>query len=157
MNITLIAIGKSSFQYLRDGISIYVKRLPHYTGFRYIEIPDIKNASSLRQEQIKEKEGEAILSLIKNGDKVIVLDERGRKYTSVKFAEEIEKNIGNGTKNLIFVIGGAYGFSQSVYRRADSSMSLSDMTFSHQMVRLIFIEQLYRAFTIMRGEPYHHP
>ena len=156
MNITLIAIGKTAFPYLKDGMKIYEERLSHYTRFSKIEIPDIKNASSLTREQIIEKEGQQILSKVKPSDCVVLMDERGKMYTSIEMAGEIDKKINLGIKNLIFVIGGAYGFSEAVYQRADSKISLSKMSFSHQMVRLIFEEQLYRAFTILKGEPYHH-
>ena len=156
MNITVLFTGKTSFKYLKEGLEIYEERLKHYISFRKIELPDIRNSSSISQEQVKEKEGDIILEHIKPGDTVVLLDQRGKKLTSEGFAKELEKKILSGTKNLIFVIGGAYGFSEAVYQRAGSMLSLSDMTFSHQMVRLIFVEQLYRAMSILNGSPYHH-
>lgn len=156
MNIVVLSIGKTAFPYLKEGMSIYEKRLVHYTGFSSVELPDVKNASSLSRDLLKEKEGEAMLSYIKPTDEVILLDEKGKKFDSVKFSAELGRRIENGTKRLIFVIGGAYGFSDRMYGRANGKISLSDMTFSHQMVRLILFEQIYRSFTILKGEPYHH-
>ena len=121
-----------------------------------IEIPDLKNAASLSKEQVKEKEGESILGNIGPRDSVILLDERGKEYTSIEFAKEIERMMVSGGKNIVFVTGGAFGFSDAVYARCDGKVSLSKMTFTHQMVRAVFTEQLYRAFTIIKGEPYHH-
>ena len=140
---------------MREGLELYVSRLSHYVRFSLKEIPELKNVSAFTKEQIKEKEGDLILSSLTAGDFVVLLDERGRKYRSVEFADFIRERLNRGA-DMVFVVGGAYGFSQKVYSRADSMMSLSDMTFSHQMVRTIFAEQLYRAFTIIRGEPYHH-
>lgn len=120
------------------------------------EIPELKNVSALSRDQIKSREGELILKNLKPSDDVILLDERGKEYRSVEFAAELEKKMAGSGKDIVFVIGGAYGFSEAVYKRADGKISLSKMTFSHQLVRTIFAEQLYRAFTIMRGEPYHH-
>lgn len=156
MKITFLTVGKTTFPFVREGSETFVKRIKHYTPFECLEIPELKNTSSLSKEQIKEKEGELILKQIKNTDKVILLDERGRHFTSVEWAKEIEKEIISGTRSIIFVVGGAYGFSPSVYQRADSKISLSHMTFSHQIIRLFFVEQLYRAFTIIKGEPYHN-
>ena len=140
---------------MREGLELYVSRLSHYVRFSLKEIPELKNVSAFTKEQIKEKEGDLILSSLTAGDFVVLLDERGRKYRSVEFADFIRERLNRGA-DMVFVVGGAYGFPQKVYSRADSMMSLSDMTFSHQMVRTIFAEQLYRAFTIIRGEPYHH-
>jgi len=156
MKITLLAVGKTSFKWIQDGIDLYVSRLKHYVPFSAVEIPELKNTSALSVEQIKTKEGELILKNIKPADEVILLDERGKKYTSVEWARTIEDRLARSSKDIVFIIGGAYGFSEKVYGRADGKISLSMMTFSHQMVRVIFIEQLYRAFTIIRGEPYHH-
>lgn len=155
MKITLLTVGKTDVRWVREGLELYVSRLFHYVRFALKEIPELKNVSAFTKEQIKEKEGELILSSLTAGDFVILLDERGRKYRSVEFADFIRERLNRGA-DMVFVVGGAYGFSQKVYSRADSMMSLSDMTFSHQMVRTIFAEQLYRAFTIIRGEPYHH-
>lgn len=155
MKITLLTVGKTDVRWVREGLELYVSRLSHYVRFSLKEIPELKNVSAFTKEQIKEKEGDLILSSLTAGDFVILLDERGRKYRSVEFADFIRERLNRGA-DMVFVVGGAYGFSQKVYSRADSMMSLSDMTFSHQMVRTIFAEQLYRAFTIIRGEPYHH-
>ena len=155
MKITLLTVGKTDVRWVREGLELYVSRLSHYVRFSLKEIPELKNVSAFTKEQIKEKEGDLILSSLAPGDFVVLLDERGRKYRSVEFAYFIRERLNRGA-DMVFVVGGAYGFSQKVYSRADSMMSLSDMTFSHQMVRTIFAEQLYRAFTIIRGEPYHH-
>ena len=155
MKITLLTVGKTDVRWVREGLELYVSRLSHYVRFSLKEIPELKNVSAFTKEQIKEKEGDLILSSLTAGDFVVLLDERGREYRSVEFADFIRERLNRGA-DMVFVVGGAYGFSQKVYSRADSMMSLSDMTFSHQMVRTIFAEQLYRAFTIIRGEPYHH-
>lgn len=155
MKITLLTVGKTDVRWVREGLELYVSRLSHYARFALKEIPELKNVSAFTKEQIKEKEGDLILSSLAPGDFVVLLDERGRKYRSVEFADFIRERLNRGA-DMVFVVGGAYGFPQKVYSRADSMMSLSDMTFSHQMVRTIFAEQLYRAFTIIRGEPYHH-
>lgn len=155
MKITLLTVGKTDVRWVREGLELYASRLSHYVKFSVKEIPELKNVSAFSKEQIKEKEGELILSSLGNEDFVILLDERGRKYRSVEFADFVRERLNRGA-DMVFVVGGAYGFSQKVYSRSDSMMSLSDMTFSHQMVRTIFAEQLYRAFTIIRGEPYHH-
>jgi 23S rRNA (pseudouridine1915-N3)-methyltransferase len=133
-----------------------VSRLKHYIPFSVVEIPELKNVSALSKEQIKTREGELILKNVRPTDDLILMDERGKQYTSVELARVLQDKISYIGKDIVFVIGGAYGFSEAVYNRADSKISLSKMTFSHQMVRAIFAEQLYRAFTIMRGEPYHH-
>jgi 23S rRNA (pseudouridine1915-N3)-methyltransferase len=156
MKITLLLVGKTAFPYINEGIAIYEKRLGHYVNYARVEIPELKNVQALSQEQIKEKEGELILKNIKNTDDVILLDERGSTFTSLEWASHLQKKMNYEGKDIVFVIGGAYGFSQKVYQRANSKMSLSKMTFSHQIIRVIFLEQLYRAFTIMKGEPYHH-
>ena len=139
-------MGKTAFPYINEGISLYEKRLGFYTNYKKIEIPELKGVSSLSEQQIKDKEGELILKNIKPADDVILLDERGEFYTSENWARHLEKKITYG----------AYGFSQEVYNRANGMLSLSKMTFSHQIIRVIFLEQLYRAFTIIKGEPYHH-
>ena len=156
MKITLLTVGKTDRDWVRQGLDIYVSRLKHYIPFALTEIPELKTVSSLSTEQIKVREGELILKAVRPGDDLILLDERGRQFTSVELAKVLQDKISYIGKDITFVIGGAYGFSQAVYDRADSRISLSKMTFSHQMVRAIFAEQLYRAFTIMRGEPYHH-
>lgn len=156
MKITLLTVGRTDKDWVRQGLDIYVSRLKHYIPFAMLEIPELKNVSSLTKDQIKTREGELILKNIRPTDDVILLDERGRQYTSVELARLLQDKISYVGKDIVFVIGGAYGFSEAVYSRADSKMSLSKMTFSHQMVRAIFAEQIYRAFTIMKGEPYHH-
>lgn len=156
MKITLLTVGKTDKDWVRQGLDIYVSRLKHYIPFGIVEIPELKNVSALSKDQIKSKEGELILKNIRPTDDVILLDERGKEYTSVELAKIIQDKISYAGKDIIFVIGGAYGFSDTVYQRSNSKLSLSKMTFSHQMVRAIFAEQIYRAFTIMRGEPYHH-
>ncbi len=156
MKICLLVIGKTDEAYLQKGIEIFMKRIPHYISFEMKAMPDIKNSKSLSEEQQKEKEGDLILQQISTSDELFLLDEQGAEFTSVEFARFLEKKMIAGTKRLVFVIGGPYGFAASVYSRANGKVSLSKMTFSHQMVRLIFVEQLYRAMTILKGEPYHH-
>ncbi len=156
MKVKLIVVGKTDHDYLQHGISLFHKRIVHYLPFEYHVIPDLKNTRSLSEEQQKEREGELLLEQLKPGDELILLDEQGKQLSSVEFARFLEKKMLGGTKNLVFVIGGPYGFSRSVYNLASTGVSLSRMTFSHQMVRLIFSEQLYRAMTILKGEPYHH-
>ena len=156
MNIKLLAIGKTDNKSLQTLIDDYSKRLSFYVKFELEIIPDIKNAKSLTQAQQKEKEGEIILSKIAATDQLILLDENGKMFSSIKFSDEIQKKMNSGVKTLVFVIGGPYGFSDALYAKAKGKISLSAMTFSHQMVRLFFIEQVYRAFTILRNEPYHH-
>ncbi len=156
MKILLIAIGKTDEDYLITGIKKYVGRIGHYASFEMKEIPDIRNRKTLSEDQQKKAESFLLLSQLQPGDQVVLLDERGKQYTSVDFSETMEKWMASGAKRLVFIIGGPYGFAQEVYEKANSQMALSPMTFSHQMVRLIFVEQLYRAFTILKGEPYHH-
>lgn len=156
MRITLLTVGKTDVKWVRDGIDLYSSRLRHYIPFSMDEIPELKGTSSLTREQIKTKEGELILKRLRPSDEVILLDEHGKEYTSMEWARNLEARLSRSGKDIVFIIGGAFGFSQEVYSRADGKMSLSRMTFSHQMVRTIFIEQLYRAFTIIKGEPYHH-
>lgn len=156
MKICLLTVGKTDIGWVREGLETYSSRLSHYVPFSVCEIPELKNTSALTRTQIKEREGELILKAIKPTDRVILLDERGKEYRSVEFAEEIRRLSLAGGKDIVFVIGGAYGFSEAVYARSVGNISLSRMTFSHQMVRTIFAEQLYRAFTIIKGEPYHH-
>ena len=156
MKIALLTVGKTDRDWGKQGIDIYVSRLKHYIPFSIIEIPELKNVSSLSKDQIKTREGELILKNVKPTDDVILLDEHGKEFTSVEFAKILQDKISYVGKDIVFIIGGAYGFSEAVYKRANSKISLSRMTFSHQMVRAIFTEQLYRAFTIIKGEPYHH-
>ena len=156
MNIRLIAIGKTDNKQLQALIDEYKTRLSFYIKFDLEVIPDIKNVKNLSESQQKEKEGELILSKITATDQLILLDENGKTFSSVGFSEELQKKMNSGIKTLVFVIGGPYGFSESVYAKTNAKISLSPMTFSHQMVRLFFIEQLYRGFTILRNEPYHH-
>ena len=134
----------------------YLTRLKHYVPIEKIEIPDIKNAKSLQHSQVKTAEGKEFLSKIDSADDVFLLDENGKEYSSEKFADFFQKRFNAGGKNLIFLIGGAYGFSDEIYARANGKIALSKMTFSHQMIRMIFFEQVYRSMTILKGEPYHH-
>ena len=157
MRIVLLTVGKTDVKWVRDGLDLYLSRLVHYVPFSLTEIAHLKGTSSLSRDELKKREGKEILSHFKPSDRVILLDERGREYRSVEFAAALGDWLSRGGGgDLYFVIGGAYGFSGEVYDRADGMMSLSRMTFSHQMVRTIFAEQLYRAFTIMKGEPYHN-
>lgn len=156
MKIELLVIGKTDSKIIKDGFETYNKRLAHYIPFCMNVIPDIKNVKNMSEEQQKTKEGEEILKRCENGDIVVILDENGKQFSSKEFSNFIVQKSITGIKKLIFVIGGPYGFSQDVYARANSKISLSKMTFSHQMVRMIFAEQLYRAMTIIKGEPYHH-
>ena len=156
MKVELLVIGKTDAEYLKTGIAEYEKRLTRYIPYEMTVIPDIKNSKNMSEAVQKEREGELILAQLQPSDFVLLLDERGKSYTSVKFASFLEQKMVTGIKRLGVVIGGPYGFSDAVYARANDKLSLSAMTFSHQMVRLIFAEQLYRAMTILKGEPYHH-
>ena len=156
MNITTICIGKTDEKAIENLLQKYENRLPSHINYQRIEIPDIKNRKNLSEIQQKQKEAEQILAKIINTDFVIILDEKGKQPTSKQFADDIQNYMNQSVKNLVFVIGGPYGFSDTVYAKAQGKISLSLMTFSHQMVRLFFIEQLYRGFTILRNEPYHH-
>jgi 23S rRNA (pseudouridine1915-N3)-methyltransferase len=156
MAVILLVMGKTDVGWVKEGLDLYVSRISHYIRFSVKEIPELKNASSIGKDQIKKKEGDLILKNICSEDFVVLLDEHGEEFRSVEFAKKLEKRISSSGKNIIFVIGGAYGFSDAVYDRCDAKLSLSRLTFSHQMARTIFAEQLYRAFTIMKGEPYHH-
>ena len=155
MRLTLLTVGKTDIPWVRDGLEMYRSRLVHYAPFEIREIPELKGVSALSREQIKQREGELILKQIRPSDEVVLLDEHGKEFRSLEFADSLGRRLGAG-RDLVFVIGGAYGFSEAVYTRADGRISLSKMTFSHQLVRTIFAEQLYRAFTILRSEPYHH-
>ena len=156
MNIKLLVVGKTDEGSLQGLINTYAKRLDHYIKFELEILPDIKNTKSLSVEQQKLKEGKMILEKMSPSDYLVLLDENGKQFSSEAFSEFIQKRLNSGMKQLIFVVGGPYGFSEEVYARAQSKLSLSKMTFSHQMVRLFFVEQLYRAFTILKNEPYHH-
>lgn len=156
MRLDLIVIGKTEESYLKEGIEIYTKRLKHYLSFSLIEFPSLKNAGQLTVNLQKEKEGELILSKVSAEDVLILLDEKGKLYDSIEFSGFIQSQMNSGKKKVIFVVGGPFGFSQKVYQRADFKISLSKMTFSHQMIRLFFVEQVYRAMTILKGEKYHH-
>lgn len=156
MKICLLVIGKTDEAYLQKGTDIFLKRIPHYISFEMKVIPDLKNSKNLSEEQQKEKEGELIIQQLTTSDELLLLDEQGIEASSVEFARFLEKKMISGIKRLVIVIGGPYGFSGNVYSLANGKISLSKMTFSHQMVRLIFVEQLYRAMTILKGEPYHH-
>lgn len=156
MKITLLVIGKTDSKYLTEGINEYVKRLNHYIKFDIEVIPDIKKTKNLGIELQKHQEGELILSRNLQGKELHLFDEKGEIFSSREFAAFLEKKMASGLKELVFVIGGPYGFSQRVYETAKSKISLSKLTFSHQMVRLMCVEQIYRAFTILNGEPYHH-
>ena len=156
MKITLMVIGKTDSLWLQDGINEYIKSIKRYVSFDMVVIPDIKKAGNMPEELQKNREGEMILQKDGPGKELHLLDERGVLFSSRDFAQYLEKKMLSGIKELVFVIGGPYGFSEKLYSRANSQISLSKMTFSHQMARLLFTEQIYRAFTILRGEPYHH-
>lgn len=156
MKIKLIVVSKTDVPYIQAGIDEYAGRLRHYCDFELAVIPALKNASTLRPEELKEREGQLILKQLDKIDMAVLLDEHGKEYTSVGFAEYLQKQMNSGTRTLAFVIGGAFGFSPAVYAAAQHKISLSQMTFNHQMVRLFFVEQLYRAHTILRHEKYHN-
>jgi len=156
MKIKVILIGKTGKKFLEEGEKEYLERLKHYVTIERIEIPDIKKQKKLTEEQIKAKEGEVILEKIVAGDLVFLLDENGKEFSSEGFADFLQQKFNQGGKSLVLVIGGPYGFSPEVYAKANGKVSLSKLTFSHQMVRMILFEQLYRAMTILKGEPYHH-
>lgn len=156
MQIRLIAVGKTDHAAIQTLLEEYSKRLGFYIKFEMEIIPDLKNSKNLSEAAQKEKEGELILKKVQTSDELVLLDEQGKQYSSVDFSDYLQKKMNAGLKQLIFVIGGPYGFSEEVYQRANGKISLSKMTFSHQMVRVFFVEQLYRAFTILKNEPYHH-
>lgn len=156
MEIELLTIGKTGGKYLAAGIEDYCKRLRRYVPYRITELPDVRNAGKLSEAEQKEAEGQQILAHLSASDHVTLLDERGDMLTSRGFSQKLQKMMASGRKRIVFVVGGPYGFSPAVYARADWKLSLSEMTFSHEMVRLFFTEQIYRAMTILRGEPYHH-
>ena len=156
MHLTQLTVGRTDIPWVREGLDMYVSRIGHYVPFELREIPELKGVAALTRGQIKEREGEMILKQLRPADEVILLDEHGREYRSLEFADWLGRRMAGSGRDLVFVIGGAYGFSDAVYARAAAKVSLSKMTYSHQLVRTIFAEQLYRAFTILRGEPYHH-
>lgn len=156
MKITLLLVGKTSDDFIQKGMDNYLKRMKRYISFSVEMIPALKNAKSLSKDQIKDKEGQLILSKISETDFLLLLDENGKEMSSVGFSKYLKKMMLQSVKNLVFVVGGAYGFSPEVYERGNSKLSISQMTFSHQIIRLIFMEQIYRAFTIINNEPYHH-
>lgn len=155
MKTELILVSKTTDKHLAVGINDYTERISHYIPFEITVIPDLKNTKNLTEEQQKNKEGELILQKLQPSDTVVLLDEHGKEYRSIEFADWLQKKQ-NTARRLVFVVGGPYGFSDAVYARANEKLSLSKMTFSHQMVRLLFVEQIYRACTIIKGEPYHH-
>ena len=156
VKVLLVVIGKTNEQYLAEAVSKYQKRLKHYIQFEIVEILNIKNSKNMSASELMKKESELILKQLHPSDHVVILDNKGKDFTSSKFAEKIQRWMLSGIKRLVFVIGGSYGFSKHFYHRGNETISLSKMTFSHQMVRLFFIEQLYRGYTILNHEPYHH-
>ncbi|MBA3971663.1 MAG: 23S rRNA (pseudouridine(1915)-N(3))-methyltransferase RlmH [Bacteroidetes bacterium] len=156
MKITLVLNGRTEDDYIIKGYNTYEQRLKHYISFETVVIPALKNTKAMSVEQQKQKEGELLLKQIQTSDRLILLDENGKEFNSVGFSDFIQKQMNSGIKNLVLVVGGPYGFSDEIYKRADGKIALSKMTFSHQMVRLFFVEQLYRAMTILKNEPYHH-
>lgn len=156
MELQLLVIGKISSSLLSQATEVYLRRLKHYVQYSIKVLPDVKNTRSMTEAQQKEAEGKLLLAALQSSDYVMLLDERGKRFTSVGFADYLRVRMASGLKRLVFVVGGPYGFSEAVYQRADGKISLSDMTFSHEMIRLFFTEQVYRAMTILRGEPYHH-
>ena len=156
MKITLAVIGKTEVGFIRQGIEEYVKRLQHYVTFNIQYIGDVKGTRNMSEAQQKVAEGKQLMQAIEGSDHVVLLDEHGTERTSVDYSQWLQRRMASGSKRLVFVVGGPYGFSQEVYDRANEKISLSKMTFPHELVRLVFVEQLYRAFTILRHEPYHH-
>lgn len=156
MKVALLQVGKTAEKYLTEGISVFELRLRKYATFEIFIIPDIRNARNMTAAELKAREGDKILKFFKNDDYIVILDDKGKEFSTIEFSAWIEKTMILQKKRLVFVIGGAWGFSDEVYKKADMRLSLSRLTFSHQMVRLLFIEQLYRAFTVIKGEPYHH-
>lgn len=156
MKITLVCIGKTDDKFIQEGIDKYLNRLKHYITFNIVVIPDVKNVKNMSQAQQMDKESELFFKNINNQDFVVLLDEKGKEFRSVEFADYLSKKMVSGVTHMVVLIGGPYGFAEKVRERANYLVSLSKMTFSHQMVRLFFVEQVYRAFSIMKGEPYHH-
>ena len=156
MKIVLLTIGKTSEKYLIKGIAQYQKRLKHYTQFEMLEIPNLKNAKNFSNAELMKKEGELMMKQLQNSDHLVLLDDKGKDFTSLKFSQKLQSWMLSGKKRLVFVVGGAYGFSEDIYARGNEKLSLSKLTFSHQMVRLFLVEQIYRGYTILNNEPYHH-
>ena len=156
MKILLLTVGKTKNQYLIQGISEYQKRLKHYIRFDILEIPNVRNSKHFSDIELIKKEGKLILEKIQSNDYLVLLEEKGKEFTSSAFAEKLQTWMLSAKKRVVFVVGGAYGFSEEIYNRSNEKLSLSRMTFSHQMVRLFFVEQLYRGYTILNNEPYHH-
>ena len=156
MKIKLLAIGKTDNSNLQQLIEVYQKRLQHYIKFELEVLPDIKNVKNLSIQEQKEKEGILLLKKLQNTDQLVLLDDKGKHFTSIEFSQYLQKKMNSGIKQLVLAIGGPYGFSEAVYQKATGKISLSKMTFSHQMIRLFIVEQLYRGFTILKNEPYHH-
>ena len=156
MKVKLVSIGKTEESYLKEGISLYIRKIRHYFPFEYEELPALKQSKNLSVSEQKKEEGEILLKKITPSDTVILLDENGKQYSSVEFSDFLQQKMLQNLKQIVFVIGGAYGFSAEVHQRKNHALSLSSMTFSHQMVRLIFLEQLYRGASILKNEPYHH-
>ena len=156
MKVSLLYIGKTNQKFVKEGFEMFAKRLQHYTRFQEIQIDDVKNAGKMPKEELKKQEGEKLLSKISNTDFLVLLDEKGKQLTSVEFANWIEQKMVQGKTHIVFAVGGAFGFSEAVYNRADYKLRLSDMTFSHQIIRVIFAEQIYRAYSIINNEPYHN-
>ena len=156
MKIVLLTVGKTSQKNIKEEIILYSKRLSHYTDFKLEEIPSLKSSTKFNHSELKKSEGQLIIKYLNSSDYVVLLDENGKSYSSINFSKKIEKFMLNSFKRVVFVIGGAFGFSDELYSRCNEKVSLSNMTFSHQMVRLFFVEQLYRAFTIINNEKYHH-
>jgi 23S rRNA (pseudouridine1915-N3)-methyltransferase len=156
MKIALLQTGKTSDRYLSDGIAIFEERLRKYTAFEILTIPDIRSTRNMPSREQKMREGRGILRFIRTDDYIVILDEKGKEFSTVEFSSWLEKKFLLQKKRIVFVAGGAWGFSDEIYKKADMRLSLSRLTFSHQMVRLLFLEQLYRAFTVIKGEPYHH-
>lgn len=156
MKIKLILTGRTEERYVKDGFSLYEKRLKHYISFEVVYLSDLKGTAGLSHDQVKEREAEQQMKYIHQGDFVVFLDEKGKEFRSVEFSSFLQQRMNSGIKTLLFVTGGPYGFASGIQKRADARLSLSKLTFSHQIVRVLFMEQLYRAFTIIRNEPYHH-
>jgi 23S rRNA (pseudouridine1915-N3)-methyltransferase len=156
MKIRLYCIGKTNFGFIDEGINLYHSRITYFADFEILYVPDVKNSKNMSVDELKKKEAQALLKNVGNNDWICLLDENGQTFSSQSFANFLEKKMEQRHKNVIFIIGGAYGFSEEIYKRADYKLSLSEMTFSHQIIRLIFVEQLYRAYTIIKGLPYHN-
>lgn len=156
MKVEFWLIGKTSFPYLSEGMKLYEKRLARYLSYQTVVLPDAKNANKLPPEKLKIKEGEIVLKKLNPDDFFILLDERGKVFSSIEFSNFLENKFNSGKKRMVFLVGGAWGFSSEIYKRANAKISLSKMTFSHQMIRVFFMEQLFRAMTILRNEPYHN-